>query len=211
MTLVRRAESTTNMAGKSLVFKSLIANWKRKDLTRTMSRAISIPATIARQPSSFAILVLIAVFNGIVNMILSSLGSVFQSQYGFPPTTAGLSYLGLGIGGVVGLVATPRISDFFGKYRIRADGSKGPQHVLPVMIIAGPVTSIGLLWYGWSTEYKVSWIVPIIGLCLFGFGFVSIKVCSWPFATRFKSAHFSTSFLHRSSLWKLFPTTPPLH
>jgi hypothetical protein len=166
------------MAGKSSVFKSLIPNWKRKDLTRTMRRAISIPAIIACQPSSFAILVLIAVFNGLINMILSSLGSVFQSQYDFPPTTTGLSYLGLGIGGVVGLVATPRISDFFGKYCIRADGSKGLQHVLPVMIIAGPVTSIGLLWYGWSTEYKVSWIVPIIGLCLFRFGFVSITVCS---------------------------------
>lgn len=55
-------------------------------------------------------------------MTLSSLGSVFQSQYHFTPTTAGLSYLGLTFGGLLGLAATPRISDYFGRPRPHHDG-----------------------------------------------------------------------------------------
>lgn len=165
--------------GKDSFPKSVTAKWKRHDVTRTLSLAVRLPLTIAQQPSNLAILLLSLVFMGIVNITLSSLGSVFQSQYHFSPTTAGCSYLGLGIGGIVGLATTPRFSNLFAKtlQTAKCGESKRPKHVLPMMIVASPFVSAGLLWYGWSTQRQTHWIVPILGLCVFGIGYTSIRVC----------------------------------
>jgi hypothetical protein len=119
-TLMRRAESdnsTAHMVEKPSFFSSVAVNWRRHNVARTIGQSITIPTTIALHPSSLAILVLSAVLNGLVDMILSSLGSVFQSQYHFPPTTAGLLYLGIDVSGIGGLAAIPGISDFFSKRR----------------------------------------------------------------------------------------------
>ncbi|CAI6332900.1 unnamed protein product [Periconia digitata] len=180
-TLTRRAVSRTTdssqgMNVKPSLFDTSSTNWKAMNVPSLLRRSIILPAKIARHSHALVILVFIGIFNGLVNMILSSLGSVFQFQYGFPPTTAGLAYLGLGIGGVCGLATTPHISDFFSKRRPHQDGSKRPQHALPMMIIGGPMSSIGLWWYGWSTQAKVHWMVPIIGLAIFSYGYISIRV-----------------------------------
>lgn len=174
-TLIRRGRSgsTTDSRDEKNHYSAPYLGGK---VTRLLRRSIKIPAKIARHSPAFSILLLIGTFNGLVNMILSSLGSVYQPQYSFPATTAGLSYLGLGIGDILGLAATPRISDYFGKRNPHSDGLRLPRNSLPMMIIAGPLTSIGLFWYGWTCEAKVHWILPIIGLCVFGFGYMSIRV-----------------------------------
>ncbi|KAF2727239.1 MFS general substrate transporter [Polyplosphaeria fusca] len=180
-TLIRRAASGSTTSSHSMdekpaLLKTISSNWKSQNVPRLLRRSITIPAKIVRHLPALAILLFVGIFNGLANMILSSLGSVFQFQYGFPPTTAGLAYLGLGIGGVCGLATTPRVSDYFSKRRPHPDGSKRPQHALPMIIIAGPMASIGLWWYGWSTQARVHWMVPIIGLAIFGFGYMSIRL-----------------------------------
>lgn len=179
-TLIRRATSDNSAltaTEKPTIFNAVKANWKTQNVPHTLRRSITIPMIISRHAPALVILLLIGAFNGLVNMILSTLGSVFQFQYNFPPTTAGLSYLGLGLGGMLGLAAMPRISDYFGKLRPHPDGSKRPQYALPMMIIAGPLASAGLFWYGWSFQAKVFWLVPILGLAVFGFGYTSMRVC----------------------------------
>lgn len=39
-----------------------------------------------------------------------------------------------------------------------------------------PVSAIGVLWYGWAVERQTFWLVPILGLYLFGFGWMSTRV-----------------------------------
>jgi len=164
-------------AGKkrSLV-NSVVVDWKHLDLRNTFARSMKNTIKIARQPSSLAILPLALVFMGFITMILSSLGWIFQSQYHFPATTAGLPYLGLGFGGVVGVLATPPISRFFGQHHSRLQDSKRPQYVLPMMVFAGPFICAALLGYGWSTQTRLHWIVPELCLLVYGFGYTGVRV-----------------------------------
>src|SRR3954468_4347122 len=45
-----------------------------------------------------------------------------------------------------------------------------PEHRLPPMILGGTLLPIGLFMYGWTSQYHVHWIAPIIGTALLGFG-----------------------------------------
>jgi len=148
---------------------------------RTLSRALQYPARIAfcHLPCSL-ILVLICVFNGLVNMILSSLGSVYQTVYHFPATTAGLSYLGMGIGGLLALALAKRLTNLLARRVGGPDGEKKPENALPFLFLVSPVGSAGLLWYGWSLQSQAHWIVPILGLFLFGFTYMSVRVSLLP-------------------------------
>ncbi|KAF2806018.1 uncharacterized protein BDZ99DRAFT_102399 [Mytilinidion resinicola] len=96
---------------KTTFLKTVRSNWNAHHASRTLKRSVTILVVITRHLPALVILILIGIFNGLVNMILSTLGSVFQFQYHFPPATAGLSYLGLRIGGMVGLAVTPHLSD----------------------------------------------------------------------------------------------------
>lgn len=48
------------------------------------------------------------------------------------------------------------------------------------MIIGIPLLPIGLFIYGWTTEYKVHWIVPIIATGLTGAGLIFSYVSEKP-------------------------------
>lgn len=142
-----------------------------------LSRAVQIPARIAfLHPPCSSILVLICIFNGLVNMIISSLGSVYQTVYHFPTTIAGLAYLGMGIGGLVALAVAKRLTALLGRRIAGPNGDTKLENTLPTLFIVGPVGSIGLMWYGWSLQEEAPWIVPILGLFLFGFAYMSIRV-----------------------------------
>ncbi|KAB5566943.1 major facilitator superfamily domain-containing protein [Coniochaeta sp. 2T2.1] len=122
------------------------------------------------------ILLLICGLNGLANMILSSLGSVYQTAYGFPTTTADLSYLGMGFGGLTALIIARQLTTAVAVRFGGDDGARRPENVLPFLFIVGPLGSAGLLWYGWSLEERAHWIVPILGLFLFGFTYMSVRL-----------------------------------
>ncbi len=64
--------------------------------------------------------------------------------------------------------------------RLKAQGVDRPspeQRLLP-MIWFSPCVPAGLFFYGWTVEYKVHWIAPIIGTVFIGFGafFVLVSI-----------------------------------
>jgi hypothetical protein len=38
-----------------------------------------------------------------------------------------------------------------------------PEYRIPALLIASIFVPIGLLWYGWSAQARLHWIMPIIG------------------------------------------------
>ena len=46
-----------------------------------------------------------------------------------------------------------------------------PEDRLPPMVIGGIIIPIGLFIYGWTANYRVFYIVPMIGTAALGFGF----------------------------------------
>ena len=145
--------------------------------TSILAKTTLLPARIAFFPPCSAILALMVIFNGLVNMILSSLGSVYQYRFAFPLTTAGLAYLGIGFGGIMALTTAKRLTIYLSRCLSDADTHR-PEHILPSLWFTLPLGGVGLLWYGWAVQSRSHWIVPILGLVPFGYGYMSVRVSS---------------------------------
>ncbi|XXG99865.1 hypothetical protein Hte_006206 [Hypoxylon texense] len=106
---------------------------------------------------------------GLIFLLFTTFPSVFESQYSFSPSIAGLAYLGLGIGMICGLIGFSLLSD---KLLGQAGGGTvaKPEKRLILMKWFAPVTPIGCFIYGWSAYYRTHWIVPEIGTFIVGFG-----------------------------------------
>ncbi|KAL4977176.1 major facilitator superfamily domain-containing protein [Aspergillus desertorum] len=94
---------------------------------------------------------------GYLYLMLTTITSIFEGQYGWTPSIAGLAYLGFGIG-----------TDHTAK------GIFKPESRLPPMIFGSLAIPIGLFWYGWSAEAQTHWIVPIIGTGVFAIGLMVV-------------------------------------
>lgn len=164
-------------SSKGPILEDELVEGARPRLTESLRRAASLPIKVAGHLPSFPILLLIAVFNGIVNMILSSLGSLYQEVYQFPAETAGLSYLWIGVGGLSALAVTKslkRAVTFFSKSLRLSSTETSLLFIASVL----PVSALGLLWFGWAVQKQNFWIIPILGLYMFGFGWMTTRVRS---------------------------------
>lgn len=108
-------------------------------------------------------------------LLFTTFTPVFEEGYHFGIGTAGLSYLGLGIGTVIGVIVNGYASDKLMARSDKGDGPK-PERRLILMLCTAPFVPAGLFWYGWTAQAHVHWIVPIIGTGFLGFGMLSASV-----------------------------------
>ncbi|KAL9103366.1 MAG: hypothetical protein Q9163_001578 [Psora crenata] len=114
----------------------------------------------------------IAVVYGYLYLLFTTLTVVFEGQYHFSAGSVGLTYLGIGVGSLVGTVIFGVASDKILKY-MSAKGEMKPEYRLPPMIPGSLFIPVGLFIYGWTAEKHIHWIVPIIGTSLLGFGLLA--------------------------------------
>ncbi|KAI0424993.1 major facilitator superfamily domain-containing protein [Xylaria sp. FL1042] len=112
---------------------------------------------------------------GLIFLLFTTFPIVFEGTYGFSPGVAGLAYLGLGLGLISGLILFATLSDkLLGQKR---DGKVArPEERLILMKWFAPITPIGCFIYGWTTEYHVHWIVPILGTFVIGLGSLFVVI-----------------------------------
>ncbi|KAI1826858.1 major facilitator superfamily domain-containing protein [Xylaria intraflava] len=110
-----------------------------------------------------------AIIYGYLYVLFTTFIFVFEGQYGFQPGSAGLAYLGIGIGFLIGLLVNGLTSDHIAKKEAKG-GELKPESRLGPLLIGVLCVPAGLIWYGWSTQFKIHWIVPIIGTSLVGIG-----------------------------------------
>jgi multidrug resistance protein len=109
-------------------------------------------------------------------LLFTTFPLVFQAQYGFDTGEIGLSYVGLGIGSIVGLAGTGILTDSI--YRKKAvQGPVKPEYRIVPLIPAAFFIPIGCFWYGWSADYRTHWIIPELGTVFFGIGMNSLMMC----------------------------------
>jgi MFS family permease len=106
---------------------------------------------------------------GVLYLLLTTFPMVFGNVYGFSTGISGLTYLGLGVGNILGLLCFTFTSDRYVRARL-AKGEARPEDRLPLLLLSGPLLAAGLFWYGWSAQAHTHWIVPIIGAGLEGMG-----------------------------------------
>lgn len=139
-----------------------------------LKRAIIRPTKMLfRSPIVFLMSLYMAVVYGYLYLLFTTITQLFEQEYGFSAGTAGLSFLGIGIGMMLGLVAFGASSDrIVTRLVAKNGGERKPEYRLPTMMIGAAMIPIGLFWYGWSAEARVQFIMPIIGTAWVGAGLI---------------------------------------
>ena len=119
--------------------------------------------------------VYVAVIFGYLYLLFTTLTIVFQDSYGFSQGTVGLTYLGIGIGSLIGLFLFATLSDWL-TAKLSRGGEMKPEYRLFPLIPGSLFAPIGLFWYGWSAQKKMFWIMPIIGTGWVGFGLLATLI-----------------------------------
>lgn len=110
--------------------------------------------------------------------MFTSITEVFQEYYHFSTQTAGLVFLGLGIGSMIGLALFSVTSDRHLKKMSEKEGQgMKPEYRLHVLPIGAVLMPIGFFIYGWTAQYRVHWIAPILGTAIIGTGNLIIFMC----------------------------------
>ena len=123
-------------------------------------------------PIVLVLSIYMAVVYGYLYLLFTTLTLVFEKQYGFSQGTVGLTFLGIGVGSLLGLFTFGLVSDKLVK-KMAAKGEMKPEYRLPPLIPGSLVIPIGLFWYGWTAETHQHWILPIIGTMWVGLGLLA--------------------------------------
>jgi len=163
----RLRKSTGNMKLRSKLTSSLPP---KEVFTRALGRPFKM---LFMSPIVLIMSIHMAVVYGYLYLLFTTFPTVFEGQYGFSTATVGLAYLGIGVGSLVGLLILGMVSDRILVAKTRRSGEIKPEYRLPPMAYGAPLIPVGLFWYGWTADYAVHWIVPIIGTGLVGVGLLA--------------------------------------
>ncbi|KAF3484359.1 fluconazole resistance protein 1 [Arthroderma uncinatum] len=127
---------------------------------------------LIRSPILLIISLYVALVFGLMYLLFTTFTDVFEGEYGFTTSTSGLVYLGLGVALVICMLLFGALNERVQAACLKADGATQtrPEYRLVLMIFFSPLVGVGLFIYGWTVQYKVHWIVPIIGTMVMGFG-----------------------------------------
>ncbi|KAG8361992.1 putative transporter [Fusarium venenatum] len=119
-----------------------------------------------------------ALVYGYLYLLFTAIPTLFVKEYHFSSGSVGLSYLGIGVGSLIGLVISGAMSDPLVNYLTKKNGGeRKPEYRLPLMAAACFMVPAGLFMFGWSAEARTHWIVPIIGTSFLGVGMIIVFMC----------------------------------
>ncbi|KAL7927087.1 MFS general substrate transporter [Trichoderma austrokoningii] len=160
----------------------------RSRLDSGLSNAAYVKRSIQRpfrllvmSPISIICGVYVGVAYAYLYLLFASLTPLFMEIYHFKTSYAGLAFLGLGFGSMIGVVSFSMTSDGNIKKKAaeeavlaeaegRAPEGMKPEYRLSPLPVGAVVLPIGFFIYGWTAEYHVHWIAPIIGTVVIGIG-----------------------------------------
>ena len=123
-------------------------------------------------------------------LMFTSLTPLFERIYGFDTVHAGLTFLGLGVGSMLGVAYFSSSSDRYIKKMAARDDALAeaegrpkenmikPEYRLPPLRIGAVLMPAGFFIYGWTAQYRVYFLVPIIGTAIIGVGNLIIFMVS---------------------------------
>jgi hypothetical protein len=149
------------------------------------------------KPIVRVIAIFIAYVYGLMYLALSTFQAVWVEEYGQRPAIASLNYISLAMGfGLATQICAPvndRVSlapamlvptnaliwQIYANLKAQNGGLGLPEFRVPLMIPGAILVPLGLIWYGWSIQYRLHWIMPNFGAILFGAGvIISMQCCT---------------------------------
>ncbi|KAJ6787093.1 hypothetical protein PWT90_10497 [Aphanocladium album] len=174
--LRKKAAALAKELRRSDLRSALDAKHEQISLAKTIRKGMWRPwLLLSKSVIVLMLSIYVALVYGLLYLFFTTITSVMTTQYGFSTGLAGLAYLGIGIGFLVGLIIIGSTNDrMVAKLAARNGGKMEPEMRLPMMTIFACLLPISLFWYGWTAEKKVHWIVPIIGMFPFGTGMMGV-------------------------------------
>ncbi|CAN3372770.1 hypothetical protein DIURU_004741 [Diutina rugosa] len=118
---------------------------------------------------------LMAFTYGFMYLLITAFPSIFHKTYGYNAAITGLMYLPMGVGFLLAVfVWTYLIGRTYNHLVAKNNGVAKPEFRLPMLIVSSFFIPVGLIWFGWSAQKKLHWIMPGIGSGLFAFGLVCV-------------------------------------
>ena len=108
---------------------------------------------------------------GVLYLVLATFASLWTEQYHWSVSSSGLNYIALVIGEVTAAQLGARVQDRVWRYlKKKAGGEVSPEYRVPLMYPGAILVPIGVLCYGWSAQEHLHFMMPDIGIAIFGFG-----------------------------------------
>jgi predicted MFS family arabinose efflux permease len=122
------------------------------DRTRTANqllvRAIIRPVRmLCTSPIVFSLSIYCAFLFGLTYLLFTTFPGVFGETYHFSTETAGLAFLGLGVGMIIGIALFAVLSDKL-LHQPRGGTLARPELRLILMVWSSPLVPVGFFWYG---------------------------------------------------------------
>jgi len=119
---------------------------------------------LAKSPICVIYALYVSVIYGYLYLLFTSISEVFIDIYAFDQSMVGLVFLGLGVGSLAGLVYFTMTSDRIVREKAVENGGPGykPEDRLAPLPIGAIIMPAGFFIYGWTAQYRVHWIVPIM-------------------------------------------------
>ncbi|PKS12618.1 hypothetical protein jhhlp_000826 [Lomentospora prolificans] len=121
-----------------------------------------------------------AILLGILYLFFGAFPLIFSANYAFNLWQVGLSFLGIGVGLLIGIATDPiwrrirvRLVSKLGE-KSTATGASEPEFRLPPAIAGSILVPIGLFMFAWTSYPEIHWIVPILGSLIFGTGTILV-------------------------------------
>lgn len=142
-----------------------------------MMRGVTRPVRVfLSSPIVIALTLSVSVAYGYMYIMFTTLTLVFEQQYGFSQGLAGLSFLGLSIGMVIGVLVCALTLDRLLAWQSRRMQSSAPEIRLWPMAVGVFIFPLGLFVYGWTAQAKVFPVVPMVGTATIGLGYFITNV-----------------------------------
>ncbi|KAK9367688.1 major facilitator superfamily domain-containing protein [Lipomyces kononenkoae] len=162
-------------------------------------------------PIVFGLGLLMAFTYGFLYLLLVTFPSLWEVDYGFSVGISGLMYLGPGIGFFVGILTVTPVSQWaYHRLVVQNGGVAKPEFRLPAIAIGAVCMPVGLIWYGWSAEKQLFWIMPLIGAALFGIALISVFQCIQSYLIDMNPAYAASSTAAATTFRSLFGFGMPL-
>ncbi|KAF1980869.1 MFS general substrate transporter [Aulographum hederae CBS 113979] len=174
--LERKAARLRKETGNSALRSKLQPDMPRKAF---MKRSIVRPLhMLFFSPIVTVMSVYVAMLYGFLYILFTTYTFVFEETYNFSTIAVGLTYLGSGIGMFLGLFVMGTFSDRAIRKVMASGKETKPEDrlILWVVVPAATMVSGGLIMYGWTTNYAVHWIAPLVANGIIGCGMIMLMI-----------------------------------
>lgn len=170
--LSRKAAARRKCSGGSYYSEHELAS---PSLTHRIKVGLLRPTRLlVTQPVIQIVALILAYQFGLLYLVLSTFSTMWTDLYKESSATSGLHYLAIVIGYLlanqIGGWATDRI---WARLKEKRGGHTRPETRVLLIFPGAVLMPIGLLWYGWAAQKRLHWVMPDIGIAIFGCGFIA--------------------------------------